>query len=101
MAKRIGVASQELAEFYSARVGWRNWGEESIRYTQELLWKEGIFAGVSSGAAVSVAVKYAQRIESGNIVVLLADGGWKYLSTQLWTQEVGAAAVALEKQLLW
>ncbi len=76
-------------------------GEESIRYTQELLWKEGIFAGVSSGAAVSVAVKYAQRIESGNIVVLLADGGWKYLSTQLWTKSVGEAAADLETQLLW
>ncbi|HEY3118071.1 MAG TPA: cysteine synthase family protein [Chloroflexota bacterium] len=76
-------------------------GEESIRYTQELLWKEGIFAGVSSGAAVSVAVKYAQRIESGNIVVLLADGGWKYLSTQLWTKGVGEAAADLETQLLW
>lgn len=75
--------------------------DDGIRYTQELLWREGIFAGVSSGAALSCAVRYAQRLDRGNIVVLLADGGWKYLSTQLWTKGVEEASSDLRGQLLW
>jgi [CysO sulfur-carrier protein]-thiocarboxylate-dependent cysteine synthase len=75
--------------------------EEGIRLTQELLWREGIFAGVSSGAAVSCAIRVAQRMDRGNIVVLLADGGWKYLSTQLWMKELSQASTDLEGQLLW
>ena len=75
--------------------------EDGIRFTRELLWREGIFAGVSSGAAVSCAVRVAQRMERGNIVVLLADGGWKYLSTQLWMKELEQASTDLQGQLLW
>lgn len=76
-------------------------GEDSIRYTRELLWQEGIFAGVSSGAAISCAMRVAQRIERGNIVVLLADGGWKYLSTELWMKRLEEANTDLQGQLLW
>ncbi len=75
--------------------------EDGIRFARELLWREGIFAGVSSGAAVSCAVRVAQRMESGNIVVLLADGGWKYLSTQLWMKNLEQASIDLQDQLLW
>ena len=46
--------------------------------------KEGIFAGISGGAVLRAAQRVASRIERGNIVLLLADGGWKYLSTNLW-----------------
>ncbi len=46
----------------------------------ELLKKEGIFAGVSSGAVLYTAQRVAQQMDEGKIVVLLADGGWKYLS---------------------
>ena len=76
-------------------------GEASIRFTQELLWREGIFAGVSSGGALSVAVRAAQRMERGNVVVLFADHGWKYLSTQLWWKEIEQASDDLSGQLLW
>jgi len=55
--------------------------------TKQLLDKEGIFAGLSSGAAVHQAVKVANEMEEGNIVVVLADGGWKYLSLDFWTQD--------------
>ena len=48
--------------------------------------KEGIFAGISAGAVLKAAQKAAERLDSGNIVALLADGGWKYLSTELWTR---------------
>jgi cysteine synthase B len=50
-----------------------------------LLNKEGIFAGVSSGAAVYQAIEIGRRMERGNIVVILADGGWKYLSMDFWS----------------
>jgi len=76
-------------------------GEDSIRFTQELLWREGIFAGVSSGGALSVAVRVARDMDRGNIVVLFADHGWKYLSTQLWWKETGQASDDLSGQLLW
>ena len=76
-------------------------GEDSIRFTQQLLWQEGIFAGVSSGAALAIAVKVGMRMERGNIVVLFADGGWKYLSTRLWSKNFEEASVDLQDQLLW
>ena len=49
----------------------------------ELLQKEGIFAGVSSGAVLHTAKRLAEQMREGKIVVLLADGGWKYLSMPL------------------
>jgi cysteine synthase B len=49
----------------------------------ELLQKEGIFAGISSGAVLHTAQRVAQQMEKGKIVALLADGGWKYLSMPL------------------
>lgn len=61
----------------------------SFHMTKELMEKEAIFAGISSGAVLKVALKAAERLEAGNIVALLADGGWKYLSTSLWTKEYG------------
>jgi cysteine synthase B len=54
--------------------------------TSQLLEKEGIFAGLSSGAVVHQAVKVASEMDKGNIVAILADGGWKYLSMDLWTK---------------
>ncbi|HEY8477407.1 MAG TPA: cysteine synthase family protein, partial [Chloroflexota bacterium] len=62
--------------------------EDAARLTRELLVREGIFAGISSGAALHAALRVAQRMQQGNIVVLMADGGWKYLSTRLWTQDI-------------
>lgn len=59
----------------------------AFRTTRDLLEQEGIFAGVSSGSVVYAALKQAERMEEGNIVCLLADGGWKYLSTSLWTKD--------------
>jgi cysteine synthase B len=58
---------------------------ESIEWTRRLSSELGVFAGISGGAAVAGAAKLAERIERGVIVVVLADGGWKYLSTGAWT----------------
>jgi cysteine synthase B len=54
--------------------------------TRQLLAKEGIFAGLSSGAAVYQTIKVAKEISKGNIVTILPDGGWKYLSLDFWTK---------------
>ena len=59
----------------------------SFAVTKALMDNEGIFAGISAGAAVRTAQRIAARLPSGEIVVLLADGGWKYLSTHLWTRD--------------
>jgi cysteine synthase B len=58
----------------------------AIKGTLDLLKKEGIFAGLSSGAAAYQAVKIAGELGEGNIVVILPDGGWKYLSMDFWTK---------------
>jgi cysteine synthase B len=55
--------------------------EEAIAMARELIAKEGIFAGMSSGAAMLAAVRTAEKIDSGNIVVLFPDRAEKYLST--------------------
>jgi cysteine synthase B len=60
--------------------------QEAFAATKELVEQEGIFAGVSSGAVLRCAQRLARRMERGNIVALLADGGWKYLSAPLWAE---------------
>lgn len=69
---------------------------DALAATRELLEKEGIFAGISSGAAIHVARRAAQKIESGDVVVLLPDGGWKYLSTGAYTGSFEEAVKRLE-----
>jgi cysteine synthase len=61
----------------------------AIKGTLDLLKKEGIFAGLSSGAAAYQAVKIAGELGEGNIVVILPDGGWKYLSMDFWLSHPG------------
>jgi [CysO sulfur-carrier protein]-thiocarboxylate-dependent cysteine synthase len=61
---------------------------DSIEWTRRLLNECGVFAGISSGAAVAGAVKAAQQMERGTIVTLLPDGGWKYLSSGAWTDPI-------------
>ena len=61
---------------------------ESVEWLRILLNKTGIFSGISCGAAVAGAVKAAERMDSGTIVVVLPDGGWKYLSSGAWTDDL-------------
>lgn len=60
---------------------------ESIEWTRRLI-EVGIFAGISSGAVVAAAAKCAQEIAQGVIVTMIADGGWKYLTTGAWTGDL-------------
>jgi cysteine synthase/molybdopterin converting factor small subunit len=71
--------------------------EESVAGVRLLLDREGIFAGVSSGAVVHVARLLAEELEEGVIVCVLADGGWKYLSADFWTE----GAQTMEDRLWW
>ena len=68
---------------------------------RRLLREEGIFAGLSCGAAMAVAVRVAREMENGSIVVLLADGGWKYLSADLWDRDLDELEDELDGSLLW
>jgi cysteine synthase B len=61
---------------------------ESIEWTRRLLDECGVFAGISSGAAVAGAAKVAATMDAGTVVTLLPDGGWKYLSSGAWTDDL-------------
>jgi [CysO sulfur-carrier protein]-thiocarboxylate-dependent cysteine synthase len=61
---------------------------ESIEWLRRLLNDCGVFAGVSSGASIAGSVKIAEEMDSGTIVTVLPDGGWKYLSSGAWTDEL-------------
>src|SRR4051812_42805494 len=61
---------------------------ESIEFTRRLLDECGVFSGISSGAAAAGAVKMAAQMDEGTIVTLLPDGGWKYLSSGAWTDDL-------------
>lgn len=76
-------------------------GGDAIRRTRQLKDQEGIFAGPSCGAALHAALRVANSIERGKIVVLLADGGWKYLSEDLWTRDLEELEDTLEEKVLW
>ena len=73
----------------------------SFAATKELMEKEGIFAGISSGAIIRTAQRLAGRSETGKIVVILPDGGWKYLSTDLWTTDYGDLPDDIDRKVWW
>lgn len=74
---------------------------DSVIGVRRLMNEEGLFAGLSSGAVLSVALKVAAEMQRGAIVLLLADGGWKYLSTDLWTRDLDEISDDFEGSILW
>jgi len=74
---------------------------DALHTNRELTAKEGIFAGISSGAVVHVAQRIASEIEEGDVVCLLADGGWKYLSTEAWAEDLETAEKGVAESLGW
>jgi cysteine synthase len=72
---------------------------DALRRTRELVSVEGVFAGISSGAVLHVALRVADGIDHGDIVVLVADGGWKYLSTGAYGPDLERAEAGLRGQL--
>ncbi|CAN5770459.1 cysteine synthase [soil metagenome] len=73
----------------------------SLRTNRELTAKEGVCAGISSGAVVHVAQRIASEIDEGDIVCLLPDGGWKYLSTEAWAEDIATAEKGVAESLWW
>jgi len=61
---------------------------DAIIWTKKLLDEEGIFAGVSSGAIARVAVRIAGELDEGNVVFIVCDDGWKYLSSGIYTKPI-------------
>ncbi len=76
-------------------------GKLAFSTTKELMQKEAIFAGISSGAVVACAQQLSKRLKTGNILCLLADGGWKYLSTSLWTREYPDLEDEISRKIWW
>jgi [CysO sulfur-carrier protein]-thiocarboxylate-dependent cysteine synthase len=74
---------------------------DALRATRDLTKEEGIFAGISSGAVIHVARRIAEELEAGDVVCLLADGGWKYLSTHAWSPDLELAEKQVEETLWW
>ena len=73
---------------------------ESIEYTRRLASDCGIFAGLSSGAAAAGAVRVAERVpdgETATVVFIVCDGGWKYLSTGAWTDDIDEVAARADE----
>ena len=74
---------------------------DAVIGVRRLLREAGIFAGLSSGAALHVALRAADEMEEGSIVVLLADGGFKYLSTGIYERDLDDLDELLERSVLW
>ena len=68
---------------------------------RDLTTKEGIFAGLSSGAVLHAARRVALRMERGTIVCILCDGGWKYLSLEAWSKDLPAVDEEVQSHVWW
>jgi cysteine synthase B len=73
---------------------------DAIIWTRKLLEEEGLFAGVSSGAIASIAARIAGEIDEGNVVFVVCDDGWKYLSSGIYTLPVDEIA-DLDSTVWW
>jgi [CysO sulfur-carrier protein]-thiocarboxylate-dependent cysteine synthase len=74
---------------------------EAVVGVRRLMAEEGIFAGLSSGAALAVALRVAAEMDRGSIVALLADDGSKYLSAGLWNRDLDTLETEMEGSVLW
>ena len=70
--------------------------QESLYYTRQLANECGIFSGISSGAALAGAIRVAEKVETGGVVFIVCDGGWKYLSTGAWSGDLDDVADSIE-----
>ncbi len=61
---------------------------DAIVWTKKLLEEEGVFAGVSAGAIAAIAVRIGGELDAGNVVFLIPDDGWKYLSSGVYTKPI-------------
>ena len=74
---------------------------EAVKTLRKLLALEGVFAGVSSGAALAVARRVAADMDGGNVVCVFADGGSKYLSAGIYTKNADVLDREMEERVWW
>jgi len=74
---------------------------DAIAALRDLVFREGIFAGPSSGAVLVAAAREARRMTEGSIVALLPDGGWKYLSAGTYSRNLDEMESDLEGGVNW
>jgi len=74
---------------------------DAFRMTRTLFEREGIFAGISGGAAVHAALRAVDSLKTRSVVVLLADGGWRYMSTGVHSADPDEVSRRLEGQIWW
>jgi [CysO sulfur-carrier protein]-thiocarboxylate-dependent cysteine synthase len=74
---------------------------DSVVWTKKLLAEEGLFVGVSSGAIASIAVRVAEGLDEGNVVFVVCDDGWKYLSSGVYTKPIEELEDVIESASFW
>jgi cysteine synthase B len=74
---------------------------DSVVWTKKLLAEEGLFAGVSSGAIASIAVRAAEELDEGNVVFVVCDDGWKYLSSGVYTKPIEELEETIATASFW
>jgi cysteine synthase len=74
---------------------------DAVVWTKRLLAEEGMFVGVSSGAIASIAVRAASELEEGNVVFVVCDDGWKYLSSGVYTKPLEELEETIESASFW
>ena len=76
---------------------------DSVIWTKKLLEEEGLFVGVSSGAIAAIAIRVAGELDEGNVVFVVCDDGWKYLSSGVYSRSVDEleADGTLESASFW
>src|SRR5436305_12358016 len=74
---------------------------DAVVWTRKLLEDEGLFTSVSAGAIASIAVRVATEIDEGNVVFIVPDDGWKYLSSGVYTKPLAELEDAIESASFW
>ena len=73
----------------------------AFRHAVDLMRRQGIFPGLSSGAVLYGALRFARRMTRGKIVCIFADSGWKYYGTEIWEAPVHDPADDEAEQVIW
>jgi cysteine synthase B len=74
---------------------------DAVIWTKRLLEEEGLFVGVSAGAIARVAVRVGNELDEGNVVFVVPDDGWKYLSSGVYTKPIEELEDTLESASFW
>jgi cysteine synthase B len=74
---------------------------DAVVWTRKLLKEEGLFVGVSAGAIAAIAVRVANELDEGNVVFIVPDDGWKYLSSGVYTKPMEELESILDSASFW